>query len=90
MKRTEFIERVANRMEKSTKANVSAVLEAIEEEVFYAMSVEDEVPFKFGKIGGKTVASREARNPQTGKTIKVPEKRGYPYFKASARAKGKS
>lgn len=88
MKRAEFIKNVAERMN-GTQTNVSAVLEAIEEEVFYAMSVEEEVPFKFGKIGGKTVPAREGKNPKTGETIQIAEKRGYPYFKASARSKGK-
>ena len=89
MKRAEFIKNVAERLN-GTQTNVSAVLEAIEEEVFHAMSVEEEVPFKFGKIGGKTVPSRDGKNPKTGETIKIAEKKGYPYFKASARAKGKA
>lgn len=93
MKRADFIKKVAERItdkEKGTQANVDVVLNAIEEEVFYAMSIEEEVPFKFGRIGGKTVPARDGKNPQTGATIKIAEKRGYPYFKASARAKGKS
>lgn len=89
MKREEFISRVAERWN-GPKTTVESLLISIEEEVFYAMSQEEEVPFKFGKIGGKTVPAREGKNPLTGETIKIPEKRGYPYFKASARAKGKS
>jgi nucleoid DNA-binding protein len=52
--------------------------------------MEEEVPFKFGKIGGKTVPARNGVNPKTGEKIKIEEKKGYPYFKASSRAKGKN
>lgn len=89
MKREEFIKNVAKRIDKGTQAGVKVVLEAIEDEVLYAMSIEDEVPFKFGKVGGKTVPAREGKNPRTGESIKIAEKRGYPYFKASNKAKGK-
>ena len=51
MKREEFISRVAERWN-GPKTTVESLLISIEEEVFYAMSQEEEVPFKFGKIGG--------------------------------------
>ena len=89
MKREDFIKNVAQRIEKGTQTGVKTVLEAIEDEVFYQINLEEEVPFKFGKIGGKRVPARMGKNPKTGASIKIAEKRGYPYFKASNKAKGK-
>lgn len=89
MKRTDFIDDLAERTGFSKK-DVGILLEAVEEATFHAIATEDEVPFKFGKIGGKTVPAREGRNPATGAVMKIAEKKGYPYFKASARAKGKN
>lgn len=89
MKREDFIKRIADRAD-ATQVEVQRFLDAVEEETFYAISMEEEVPFKFGKIGGKTVPARNGVNPKTGEKIKIEEKRGYPYFKASTRAKGKN
>lgn len=89
MKREDFIRAVQDRAEGFNMADIKTILDAIEETTFYAIKVEDEIPFKFGKIGGKTVPARDGRNPKTGETVKIAEKKGYPYFKASARAKGK-
>ena len=89
MKREDLIKRIADRAD-ATQLEVQRFLDAIEEETFYAISMEEEVPFKFGKIGGKTVPARNGVNPKTGEKIKIEEKKGYPYFKASSRAKGKN
>jgi nucleoid DNA-binding protein len=89
MKREDMIKRIAKRANMSQK-DILPILEVIEDETLYAISMEEEMPFKFGKIGGKTVAERDGVNPKTGEKIKIAEKRGYPYFKASSRAKGKN
>lgn len=89
MKREDMIRRIAQRANMNQK-DILPILEVIEDETLYAISMEEEMPFKFGKIGGKTVPARNGVNPKTGEKIVIEEKRGYPYFKASSKAKNKN
>lgn len=86
MLRSEFIKKVAERTEE-TQTIVKTILEGIEEETEYLVSVEDFVPFKFGRIGGKTKPARKARNPKTGESVNVPEKKGIIYLKPTSKMK---
>ena len=63
------------------------ILVAFESAVVETVKDNDFVPFTFGKIGGKTRAAKTCRNPQTGETMEVPEKVGYPYAKFSSTIK---
>lgn len=67
---------------------VETVLKALSEEIMEVMANEDS--YKLGEVGtfsGYTRAARDGRNPLTGDTIKIPEKKGYPKFKFSSTAK---
>lgn len=86
MTRTEFISNVAKKAEVSQK-EVKEILGAIEEEVMNIIATNDFMRFDFGKIGGRDVAAKTCRNPRTGEKMEVPAKSGYPYFKASKKAK---
>ena len=86
MRRDEFISKVAEATQdvcgvEFKKKDVKTLLEAIELVTVDTVKKEDYVPFSFGKIGGKTRAAREGRNPLTGESISIPEKKGQPYAK---------
>ena len=90
MTRSEFITAITNEGEGVfTKKEAEEVLKAVERATIEAIKENDIVPFKFGKIGGKTKAARQGRNPMTGEVIMIPEKSGVPYFKASSTVKVK-
>lgn len=86
MTKIEFVKKIAEKAD-CTQAVAASMLDAIGEVTLDAMGENDYVPFAFGKIGGKTVAAREARNPKTGEKVHVPEKSGYPFSHFNAAAK---
>ena len=88
MKREDLVKKVAEGVDVKLE-QAKKILDVIENITFDAISNEEEVPFKFGKIGGKTVPSRQGVNPATGEKIIIAEKKGYPYFKASKKAKNR-
>ena len=81
MNKTEFVAAIAEKTgftKKDATAAVEAVLDTLKEQ----MVAGEEVSFVgFGTFGAKKVAEREARNPQTGETMKVAAHRS-PFFKA--------
>ena len=86
MKRDEFITKMAGELNES-KARTKEIITALEASVVETIKDNDYVPFSFGKIGGKTRAAKTCRNPQTGETMEVPEKKGYPYAQFSSALK---
>ena len=86
MTKSEFVKKIAEKLDCKASA-AGDMLEAVNSVAMEAMSENDFVPFAFGKIGGKEVAPRTARNPKTGETVNVPAKSGYPYAKFSSAAK---
>lgn len=86
MLKSEFINKVAEKAEVTQKV-AKDVLAAIEEEVLNVIATNDFMRFDFGKIGGRDVPAKTCRNPRTGEKMEVPAKTGYPYFKASKKAK---
>ena len=86
MVKTEFVKKIAEKAD-CTQKEAALILDAIGEVTMEVMSTNDYVPFAFGKIGGKEVAPRVARNPKTGETVNVPAKTGYPYSHFNAAAK---
>ena len=73
MNRTEFVKAVAEKAEMTQKA-VKEVLDVMQEVVYAEMKKGEEVKiFDSVTLLGKEVPEREARNPQTGGTIVVPE-----------------
>jgi DNA-binding protein HU-beta len=86
MTKSEFVKKIAEKAD-CTQVVAATMLDAIGEVTLDAMGANDYVPFAFGKIGGKTVNARTARNPKTGETVAVPAKSGYPYSHFNAEAK---
>ena len=87
MTNKEFIAKVAERAGESTsltKKVTDAVFETIMEDVF---AVNESVRTSIGTFSGIDKPARTARNPLTGKEIKIDAKTGYPKFKASKKAK---
>lgn len=86
MTKSEFVKKIAEKADCSQKT-AAEMLDVIGTVTMEVMSTNDYVPFVFGKIGGKEVASRVARNPRTGEKVNVPAKSGYPYAHFNARSK---
>lgn len=86
MTKNEFTKKIAEKADCSQK-DAAEMLDIIGEVTMEVMSTNDYVPFAFGKIGGKEVASRVAHNPRTGEKVNVPAKSGYPYAHFNAAAK---
>ena len=81
MNKTEFISVVAEKTG-FTKADSSKAVDAVLSSLLESMVVGEDVTFMgFGTFSVKDVAEREARNPQTGETIKIAAHRS-PFFKA--------
>ena len=81
MNKTDFIAAIAEKTgfsKKDASLAVDAVLDTIKEQI---ASGNDVTFIGFGTFGAKDVAEREARNPQTGETIKIAAHKS-PYFKA--------
>ena len=81
MNKTDFIAAVAEKTgfsKKDASLAVDAVLDTLKEQI---ASGNDVTFIGFGTFGAKDVAEREARNPQTGETIKIAAHKS-PYFKA--------
>ena len=71
MNKTEFISVVAEKTG-FTKADSSKAVDAVLSSLLESMVAGEDVTFiGFGTFGVKDVAEREARNPQTGETIKI-------------------
>lgn len=95
MRRDEFITKMAGELNngdireglKLNKAETKKIITILEDTIVETIKNNDYVPFSFGKIGGKTRAAKTCRNPQTGETMEVPEKKGYPYAKFSSTIK---
>lgn len=91
MKKTEFIEMLADKagVTKKEATNMLAAFDEIMLEEIFAK--EDSVKLGIGTFSGytKETSARNARNPRTGETVKVPAKKikGYPKFKPSKAAK---
>ena len=71
MKREDLVKKFAEGVNQINGVKVKLdeakeILEVIENITFDAIASEEEVPFKFGKIGGKTVPARDGVNPATG------------------------
>ncbi len=81
MNKTELIAAIAEKTEltkKDAEKALAATLEAVTEELKEGGKVQ---LIGFGSFEVKTRAARTARNPRTGKEIKLPETK-YPTFKA--------
>lgn len=90
MNKTEFISAIkaTESCADMSKKDIEAVIKGMDEVITNVVASEDSV--KLGSIGtfsGVTRPAREGRNPATGESIKIAEKRGYPHFKFSSTMK---
>ena len=84
MNKGELIERVAKDCD-MTKASVEQVVNSILGTITEAVAAADKVTLiGFGTFSVSARAAREGRNPQTGKTIKIPAKKAVK-FKAGSK-----
>ncbi len=80
MNKTEFVEKVAKKT-KMSKASTAEVIDAALEVITKALKGNEPVILTgFGKFEVRRRKARMARNPQTGRPIKVPAKK-VPAFK---------
>lgn len=81
MNKTELIKSIATKAELSNKA-AGAALEAFISSVTDALKTGDKVSLLgFGTFEVRTRAARQGKNPQTGETVEIGERR-VPAFKA--------
>jgi integration host factor subunit beta len=79
--KSELILRLAGRNEHLHRRDVEKVVDAVLEEIVGALARGDRVELRgFGSFSAKTREGRMGRNPKTGATVQVPEKK-IPYFR---------
>lgn len=82
MNKQEFIEKVNAKLTKASHAEIERGINAFIETVKEAVAAGESVQFVgFGTFEARERAAREARNPQTGETLKIAAKK-VPVFKA--------
>jgi integration host factor subunit beta len=80
--RSELIEKVAEKLDGYTLKQTEIIVETFFESIKDALSRGDKVELRgFGNFRLKKRRARKARNPKTGESVDVPEKRVV-YFKA--------
>ena len=87
MNKTELVNAMAEKAEiskKDAEAALKAFTDVVEEELKKGEKIQ---LVGFGTFEVAERAAREGRNPQTGETMEVPEKVGYPYAKFSSTIK---
>lgn len=75
MIKSEFAEKVAEKVEMS-KAQAAVVTDAVLDTIVEALKVGEEIRFLgFGTFKVDTIPARKARNPRTGETLNLPERK---------------
>lgn len=75
MIKSEFAEKVAEKVEMS-KAQAAVVTDAVLETIVEALKAGEEIRFLgFGTFKVDTIPARKARNPRTGETLNLPERK---------------
>ena len=88
MTKAELVEMIAVETGVSKK-DTAEIVELIMANIGRALETGDRVELRgFGSFKVKTRGARLARNPRTGESVEVPEKR-VPFFKASNELKGR-
>jgi DNA-binding protein HU-beta len=87
MNKGELVEAIVSKLEGTTKKDVDAVLSAAVDAIQEAVAAGEKVTLVgFGSFEPRDRAARDGRNPQTGKTIKIPATR-VPAFSAGKQFK---
>ncbi|WGR90740.1 integration host factor subunit beta (plasmid) [Bradyrhizobium sp. ISRA443] len=83
MIRSELVQRIADRNQHSHLRDVEKIVRAILDEIVDALACGDRVELRgFGGFSVKHRQARTSRNPGTGESVQIDQKR-LPFFKAS-------
>ncbi len=87
MKKSELIERLAEKFPHIAKADVEKIVNSMVERVIDALRKDDRIEIRgFGSLFVKARKGREARNPKTGVRLTI-EPKHVPFFKAGKELK---
>jgi integration host factor subunit beta len=87
MTKAELIEEVSKKMEGLTRKQTELIVNMIFDSIKNALSIGDKIEIRgFGSFRLRSRNPRVGRNPKTGQTVPVPEKR-VPFFKAGKELK---
>ncbi|MBI4715081.1 MAG: integration host factor subunit beta [Nitrospirae bacterium] len=87
MTKAELIEQVSKRMEGLTHKQTELIVNMIFDSIKNALTVGDKIEIRgFGSFRLRSRNPRTGRNPKTGQTVPVPEKK-VPFFKAGKELK---
>jgi integration host factor subunit beta len=82
MIKSELVQKIAEENPELTMRDVERIVSTVFEEITAALARGDRVELRgFGAFSVKTRDARVGRNPRTGESVEVPEKR-VPFFKA--------
>ena len=81
MTKSELVAAVANRLPYLTRKDAEIIVNTIFESMTEALAQGSRIEIRgFGSFAVKLRPAREGRNPRTGETVQIPEKRS-PHFK---------
>ncbi len=87
MKKSELIERLAEKFPHIAKADVEKIVNSMVERIIEALRKDDRIEIRgFGSLFVKSRKGREARNPKTGVRLTI-EPKHVPFFKAGKELK---
>ncbi len=87
MTKTDLIEKVSEKTAGLTKKQTEIVVNMLFDSMKEALAMGDKIEIRgFGSFRIRNRRNREGRNPKTGETVAVPEKR-VPFFKAGKELK---
>ena len=87
MTKTDLIEKVSTRITGLTKKQTEIIVNMLFDSIKDALASGDKIEIRgFGSFRIRSRRNREGRNPKTGETVTVPQKR-VPFFKAGKELK---
>ncbi len=87
MTKTDLIERVSMKTSILTKKQTEIVVNILFDSIKEALAAGDKIEIRgFGSFRIRSRRNREGRNPKTGQTVEVPDKK-VPFFKAGKELK---
>ena len=87
MKKSELIERLAEKFPHIAKADVEKIVNSVVERIIEALNKSERIEIRgFGSLFVKSRKGREARNPKTGVRLTI-EAKHVPFFKAGKELK---
>jgi integration host factor subunit beta len=87
MKKSELIERLAEKFPHIAKADVEKIVNSMVDRIIEALKKNDRIEIRgFGSLFVKLRKGREARNPKTGTRLNI-EPKHVPFFKAGKELK---